>query len=130
MNKALLMLVPALLLASCQQPLPQPKPQPAPKQEKPAEEAEPAAVVEVPKGDFNPLDIPGKKAEGYKNPFPKGSYEHFVAKPAYPRTMAVFEDNALLNQISPANSKLIIWNTHNISNILFPIALPLNRCFI
>ena len=108
MNKALLPLVSALLLASCQQPLPQVKPQPAPKQEKPAEETEPAAVVVVPKGDFNPLDIPGKKGEGYKNPFPKGSYEHFVAKPAYPRTMAVFEDNALLNQISPATSKLII----------------------
>lgn len=110
MNKALLLLVPALLLAACQHPQPQAKPQPAPKpqQEKPAEEAKPAAVVEVPKGDFNPLDIPGKKAEGYKNPFPKGSYEYFVAKPAYPRTMAVFEDNALLNQISAATSKLII----------------------
>ena len=116
MKRALPLLVSALLLACCQQ-VPQPKPaQPTPAPAKPAQPARPAedvaeeveTVVEVPKGDINPLDIPGKKREGYKNPYPKGSYEYFVAKPAYPRTMAVFEDNALLNRISAANSKLVV----------------------
>lgn len=117
MNKTLLLLAPALLLASCQHEAPQPppaKPKPAPVAAKPAEEVAEEVEekkperIEVPKGDVNPLDIPGKKREGYKNPYPKGSYEYFVAKPSYPRTMAVFEDSELLNRISAATSKLII----------------------
>lgn len=111
------LLLPLLLLASCTStpPAHQPK-QPAPgttkapeaaaTPEQPKEEEKPKPVV--PAGDVNPLDIPGKNREGYTNPYPKGSYEYFVAKPAYPRTLAVYEDADLLARMTTGNSKIIV----------------------
>lgn len=58
--------------------------------------------------NFNPLDIAGKDAPTYKNPFPAGTYEHFVAQPAYPKIMDDYSDDKLLNQITANNSKIII----------------------
>ncbi len=56
----------------------------------------------------NPLDIPNKNAPGYANPYPEGSYENFVARPSYPKTLDVYADDALLQQVDAVNSKLII----------------------
>lgn len=56
----------------------------------------------------NPLDIPGKNAPGYTNPYPKGTYEHFVARPSYPKTLEVYTNEELLRLLTAANSKIII----------------------
>ena len=37
-------------------------------------------------GGVNPLLIQGKDQPGYVNPYPTGTYEHFVAQPEYPKT--------------------------------------------
>lgn len=58
--------------------------------------------------NFNPLDIQGKNVPTYKNPFPAGTYEHFVAQPAYPKIMDDYCDEKLLSQITANNSKIII----------------------
>ncbi|MBR5893997.1 MAG: L,D-transpeptidase family protein [Akkermansia sp.] len=58
--------------------------------------------------DFNPLDIQGKNLPTYKNPFPAGTYEHFVAMPSYPTTMDDYCDEKLLGKLNANNSKIII----------------------
>lgn len=57
---------------------------------------------------LNPIDMPGKKSADYKNPFPEGTYEHFVAQKAYPVTAQVYADEKMLNQITATNSKIIL----------------------
>ena len=57
---------------------------------------------------YNPLAMPDKKAPGYVNPFPKGSYEYFAAQKAYPTISQVYTDEKLLSYITAANSKIII----------------------
>ncbi len=56
----------------------------------------------------NPLNISGKDTPDYTNPYPAGSYEHFVARPCYPKTLTVYADDALLQHVDAVNSKLII----------------------
>lgn len=56
----------------------------------------------------NILDIPGKKAADYRNPYPAGSYAHFVAQKQYPKTLAVYSDDELLKTLTRDNSKIII----------------------
>ncbi len=56
----------------------------------------------------NPLNIPNKSAQGYVNPYPVGTYENFVARPSYPKTLNVYSDDALLQRVDAVNSKLII----------------------
>ncbi len=86
-----------------QQPTPQPRP------EEKAEDAEEVVVAKpIDTRGLNPLDIPNKKAKGYANPYPKGSYEYFVAKPSYPRTMNVYSNDELLGKLTASNSKIII----------------------
>ncbi len=65
-------------------------------------------AVYVQRGGINPLTITGKDAPGYTNPYPAGSYEHFVARPCYPKTLTVYTDEALLRHVDTINSKLII----------------------
>lgn len=64
------------------------------------------AVATMPQ--VNPLDLQGKNLPTYQNPYPVGTYEHFVAKPAYPNTLEYYANDVLLNQVTRANSKLII----------------------
>lgn len=66
-------------------------------------------VPQEPRGiPGNILELPGKKAPGYRNPYQPGTYAHFVAKPAYPKTMDVYSNDALLGQLTKDNSKIII----------------------
>lgn len=57
---------------------------------------------------MNPLQMPGKRRSDYVNPFPVGSYEHFVAEKDYPATARVYSDDELLSRITATNSKIII----------------------
>ena len=57
---------------------------------------------------YNPLLIPNKKAANYVNPFPAGTYENFAAAKDYPATARVYSDARLLEQITAANSKIIV----------------------
>ncbi len=70
----------------------------------------PAPVVTAPvvMQPVNVLDLPGKDLPGYVNPYPAGTYEHFVAQPTYPKTMGVYADDVLLSYLTKANAKLII----------------------
>lgn len=104
-----------LLVASCSQVKLQDKPRiltPPPSEDSqttPSEDQ--AAVAPLPPVEtrgVNPLDIPGKNAPGYTNPYPKGSYEHFVAQPAYPKTLKVYTNEGLLGQLTASNSKIIV----------------------
>ena len=56
----------------------------------------------------NPLDLPGKNQPGYVNPYPAGTHEHFAAQPAYPLTLEHWANDALLHQVTRANSKLVV----------------------
>lgn len=94
----------ALLPAAC---IPQPYP--------PGSHVYPAGQQPVPQQQVvlqatttNPLDIPNKNVPGYQNPYPVGSYEHFAAQPAYPKTMETYSDDTLLNRLTVSNSKIII----------------------
>lgn len=73
-----------------------------------AQPAVPQQVIFVPQAAVNPLDLPNKDVPGYQNPYPAGTYEHFVAKPTYPKTMETYSDDMLLNQLTVSNSKIII----------------------
>ena len=57
---------------------------------------------------LNPLAIPNKKSVEYANPFPEGTYEHFVAQKTYPNTQQVYTDDRLLGLITATNAKIII----------------------
>lgn len=59
-------------------------------------------------GGVNPLLIQGKDQPGYINPYPTGTYEHFVAQPEYPNTIKNFSNKALLSQATPYNAKIIV----------------------
>lgn len=56
----------------------------------------------------NPLQVPGKKAANYTNPYPEGTYEHFVAGKKYPAVAEMYSDDRLLGQITATNSKIIV----------------------
>lgn len=76
-----------------------------------AKPVEPAPVVRTPEPAHisgNILDIPGKSAAGYQNPYPAGSYAHFVAQKKYPKTLEVYSDDELLKTLTRDNSKIII----------------------
>lgn len=106
MNRNTLLTLAALTLlpAAC---IPQPYPpgthaypggqQPVPQQQ---------VIIQAPA--TNPLDIPNKNVPGYQNPYPAGTYEHFAAQPAYPKTMETYSDDILLNRLTVSNSKIII----------------------
>ena len=55
---------------------------------------------------LNPLSMPDKKSPHYVNPFPQGSYEHFVAQKAYPVVSQVYSDERLLGYVTATNSKI------------------------
>lgn len=65
-------------------------------------------LVFVQPAAVNPLDLPNKNVPGYQNPYPAGTYEHFVAQPAYPKTMETYSDDVLLNRLTVSNSKIVI----------------------
>lgn len=67
---------------------------------------QPVHVTYVPQ--VNPLDIPNKNLPTYTNPYPAGTYEHFVAQPKYPLTMDDYCDEKLLGLLNANNSKIII----------------------
>ncbi len=56
----------------------------------------------------NILDLPGKDQPTYANPYPAGTYEHFVAQKNYPKIMDIYSNDALLAQLTKGNSKIII----------------------
>ncbi len=95
----------ALLFTSCSQNKPQQGYNPP---QTTQQVAVPQPVIVMPQNGPNPLDLPGKNLPTYVNPYPAGTYEHFVAKPAYPTTMEIFADETLLDQITVSNSKIII----------------------
>lgn len=49
-----------------------------------------------------------KTGEDYKNPFPEGSYKHFLARADYPFTYDVWKDKELLAKATPQNTKIKI----------------------
>ncbi len=59
-------------------------------------------------GGVNPLTLQGKNQPGYTNPYPVGTYEHFVAQPEYPNTAKTFCNESLLAQATPATAKIIV----------------------
>lgn len=69
---------------------------------------QPQQLVFVEPTAVNPLDLPNKNAPGYQNPYPAGTYEYFVAQPAYPKTMETYSDDVLLNRLTVSNSKIVI----------------------
>jgi lipoprotein-anchoring transpeptidase ErfK/SrfK len=42
----------------------------------------------------------------FVNPFPLGTYQHFLAEPAYPKTYNVYRDPALLSKTNASNSSV------------------------
>lgn len=106
-------LLPLILLTACstglqQQPYAKPRPV-VTTATQPATTAPVALIAQEPQGiPGNILEIPGKNLPGYQNLYPAGTYAHFVAKPAYPKTMEVYSNDALLNQLTKDNSKIII----------------------
>ena len=98
----------AALLASCSQTHPSSRIHPrAHEVIETAEEVTPLPQY-VPQTVVNPLDIPNKNLPGYTNPYPAGTYEHFVAQPEYPTTMASWCNENLLKQLTASNSKIVI----------------------
>lgn len=75
---------------------------------KPAEQPPAVRPPEPEHISGNILDIPGKNAAGYKNPYPAGSYAHFVAQKKYPKTLEVYSNDELLKTLTRDNSKIII----------------------
>ncbi len=88
----------ALMLASCTQHLTPPT------VSEPVQTPQQIIPVELP----NPLDLPGKDQPGYTNPYAPGTFEHFAAKPAYPKTPDIYADDPLLDQLTGSNGKIII----------------------
>lgn len=75
---------------------------------KPAEQPPAVRPPEPAHISGNILDIPGKSAAGYQNPYPAGSYAHFVAQKKYPKTLEVYSNDELLKTLTRDNSKIII----------------------
>lgn len=99
------------LLAACSSPTPQVPRQrrQLPPQNNVVNGAVEATIYDnVDTGGINPLTLGGKDAPGYVNPYPEGSYEHFVAKPKYPGTMENYCNERLLQQMTVVNSKIIV----------------------
>ena len=65
---------------------------------------QPIVPVQLP----NPLDLPGKELPTYVNTYPAGTHEHFAASKEYPLTAEHWANDALLAQVTRANSKLVI----------------------
>lgn len=110
----------AFFFAACAPNIPNPPQQPRPVAQAPHTEAPQQAESEktqtpptapqapiILKGT-NPLDLPGKRKAGYANPYPKGTYEHWVARPSYPKTLSSYTNDELLSQLTVNNSKIII----------------------
>lgn len=106
MKRALLLSAVALLAASCSSTPKHFKPKQQPAQ--PVQPVQPQLPQYVPTAITNPLDIANKHLPGYTNPYPQGTYEHFVAQPAYPKTMETWCDDGLLAQLTASNSKIIV----------------------
>lgn len=104
MKRALLLSVAAMLAVSCSHK----KQFTAPAAQLPQQPVQPVQPMYVPTPITNPLAIQGKELPGYVNPYPQGTYEHFVAQPAYPKTMETWCNDALLAQLTAANSKIIV----------------------
>ncbi|MFI3242998.1 MAG: L,D-transpeptidase family protein [Akkermansia sp.] len=56
----------------------------------------------------NPLDLQGKNAPNYVNPYPVGTHAHFAAQPEYPKTIKTWVAKPLMAQLTKQNSKIII----------------------
>ncbi len=56
----------------------------------------------------NPLNLQGKNAPDYVNPYPAGTHAHFAAQPAYPKTSKTWVAKPLMEQLTKQNSKIII----------------------
>jgi lipoprotein-anchoring transpeptidase ErfK/SrfK len=98
MKQVLTLSIVSLLLASCSsQTFYEPT-------QVPQTPAQPVVPVQRP----NPLDLPGKNQPGYVNPYTAGTHEHFAAQPSYPTNLDFWSDDALLLQVTRANSKLVI----------------------
>lgn len=101
----------AVLVTGCAEPSHSVKEEPVPvptiRQEPPKLEEEELPQRADTQGR-NPLHMPGKDMPGYINPFPEGSYEHFAASKAYPKTDKVYCYDPLLNVITATNSKIIV----------------------
>jgi len=52
-----------------------------------------------------PLPVPGAV---YVNPYPVGTYQHFTADPAYPKTYKVWKNAPVLARTNPTNSQIRI----------------------
>lgn len=105
MKRALLLSAAALLAVSCSS---HKKHFAPPAAQLPQQPVQPVQPMYVPTPITNPLAIQGKELPGYVNPYPQGTYEHFVAQPAYPKTMETWCNDALLAQLTAANSKIIV----------------------
>lgn len=105
MKRSLSFLSAALLLAACSQTAPVAKPH---INQQPVQPVQTLVPVVTTSNGVNPLDLPNKKDPAYVNPYPAGSYENFVAQPAYPTTSAVYTNEGLLPLITSANSKIIV----------------------
>ena len=49
-----------------------------------------------------------KKKDEYVNPFEPGTYDHFKAEKAYPKTSRVWKNESVLSRTNPSNSRLVI----------------------
>ncbi len=68
-----------------------------------------AYLTPLPAGSpSNPLLISHKDDAQYVNPYPAGTHAHFAAQPSYPKTLSTWSADALLEQLTKSNSKLII----------------------
>ncbi len=66
-----------------------------------------AALLAACAGHKGPLPRYDKQGN-FINPFPPGSYEHFIADPGYPKTYGVWKNDQLLPQTDPSNSRIVI----------------------
>jgi len=58
----------------------------------------------APKKPLPTTDANGK----FVNPYPPGTYDHFITEPSYPKTYAVWKNEELLARTTPENSSLRI----------------------
>lgn len=59
----------------------------------------------------------GNSSADTPNPYPAGTYEHFVADKSYPKTYDIYMDRELYEQTNPSNAHLIL-DTQTLRGIL------------
>lgn len=50
-----------------------------------------------------------KAAPDYKNPYPPGTYDHFVGRKDYPETFDIYRDDAKIKSAAKSNAKVVIY---------------------